>query len=470
MINVLQMIKRIRVHIHAKNREVDMLSGSIYKGLLAISIPIMIMNVLQSLFGIVDMAILRVFDDGGTAVGAVGVCGSLITLITVLVIGVSTGANVVIARHIGRRDRESVNRSVYSALGFSVVAGIGLTAIGVTFAKVFLIWANCPVELLEEAAIYFRLYFVGVPILMVYNFCAAILRATGDSQHPMVYFSIGGVVKIVLTIVFTGVFHLGVVGVAVATIISWIISAALSMLALVRGVGMICVRLRSIRIYWPELADMMQIGVPAGLQQALYSVANVVISATVNSFGPAATTGISIANHFDGVLYQISCAASLAVLPYVSQNVGCGNIRRATESVKKGILLTTAMGASMGALSAIFSAQLSSIMSGDPAVIAYSQQKMVIISSTYFICGINEIFGAALRGMKRPNAAAVAALFFTCILRFIWVYLIFPLIPNLTFLYLVWPVGWILSIIALICVYIPTVKKLTREADAAAQS
>jgi Na+-driven multidrug efflux pump len=142
-------------------------------------------------------------------------------------------------------------------------------------------------------------------------------------------------------------------------------------------------------------------------------------------------------------------------------------IHAAVQAVKKGILLTTVMGASIGALSAIFSAQLSSIMSGDPAVIAYSQQKMVIISSTYFICGINEIFGCALRGMKRPNAAAVAALFFTCILRFIWVYLIFPLMPNLTFLYLVWPVGWILSILALICVYIPTVKQLTREAEPA---
>ena len=199
---------------------------------------------------------------------------------------------------------------------------------------------------------------------------------------------------------------------------------------------------------------------PAGLQSCLYSVANVIISATVNSFGPEATTGISIANNYDGILYQICHATSLAVMPYVSQNVGAGNVTRAISSVKKGILITVCLGATFGALSACFAVPLSSVMSSDPVVIAYSQQKMIIISSTYFICGINDIFGAALRGMGKPMVATVSTLVYMCLFRFVWVYLIFPLLPNLTFLYLVWPIGWVLSIITLLFVFVPTAKKL----------
>jgi Na+-driven multidrug efflux pump len=221
--------------------------------------------------------------------------------------------------------------------------------------------------------------------------------------------------------------------------------------------------LRKIRFYREELSQILHIGVPAGLQEGLYAIANVVISATVNSFGPAATTGISIANNFDGILYYICTAPALAVMPYVSQNIGSGNVKRALQSVWKSMMITVALGASFGALSAIFSSQLSSLMTSDPAVIAYSRQKMIIISSTYFICGINSILGSALRGMGKPAAATVATLIFMCAIRFVWVYLIFPLVPNLTFLYLIWPIGWVLSISMLLCVFFPTVKKLDRK-------
>ena len=446
-------------------KDVNMLSGSIMKGLLAISIPVMIMNVVQSLFNIIDMTLLKTYDAaGGSAVGAVGVCSTLITLITGLVIGVSTGANVTIARSIGRRDQDGVDRAIGSAMAFSVTAGIALAVIGISGAELFLRWTNCPDKLLEEAALYFRLYFAGVPILMVYNFCASILRADGDSQRPMVYLTIGGVVKVALNFVFVAKFKLGVTGVAVSTIISWGVSAGLGLWALIRNKGVVRIRVGNIRFYKTEAKQMLYIGIPSGLQQALYSVANVIITATVNSFGPEATTGISIANNYDGILYQISTATALAVMPYVSQNIGCGNIKRAMRSVWQGIGITVCLGASFGALSAIFSTQLSSIMSSDPAVIAYSRQKMIIISSTYFICGINEILGSALRGMGRPTVATVATLIFMCAIRFPWVYLIFPLVPNMTFLYLIWPIGWILSIITLLFVFFPTARKLAATA------
>ncbi len=446
-----------------RRNDVNMLSGSITKGLLAISLPVMVMNVLTSLFNVIDMTILKTFDPGdGIAVGAVGVCGSLITLITGLVIGIASGSNVVIAKNIGRRDPESVSRAVGASVAVSIVSGLAIGVIGVVGAELFLRWNNCPDTLLDQATVYFQLYFAGVPLLMVDNFCSAILRATGDSQRPMIFSLASGALKVILTFVFAAVFRMGVEGVAIATILAWTTSSTLYLVTLLRHKGLVRLYLKHIRLYKQELKQILHIGVPAGLQRGMYAIANVVITATVNSFGPAATTGISIANNYDGILYQLVTAPAIAVMPYVSQNIGAGNPKRAMKSVWSGILIATGLGATFGALSAIFSAELSSIMSSDPAVIAYSQQKMIIISSTYFICGINDIIGYALRGMGRPVAATVATMVYMCALRFVWVYLIFPLMPNMTFLYLVWPVGWVLSIISLLFVFFPTVKKLTK--------
>ena len=443
-------------------KDVNMLSGSIIKGILTIAIPVMIMNVATSLFNIIDMTVLNAF---GSPVGAVGVCGTLISLITGLVIGVSSGSNVIIARYIGRKDPASIDRSINTAMAFSITAGIALAIIGVLGAPLFLNWVNCSADLLPDATLYFRLYFAGVPILMVYNFCASIIRSSGDSRRPMIFLIVGGVVKVLSNLLFVGVFKLGVEGVAFATIISWCVFTSLGLHALIRNQGAVKLRLKDIRFYKREMGQILHIGIPAGMQQALYSIANVIITATVNKLGTTATNGMSIANNFDGILYQISVATSLAVMPYVSQNIGAGNVKRAVRSVWEGILVTVCLGGFFGALSAIFSRQLSGIMSSDPAEISYSMQKMVLISSTYFICGINEILGAALRSMGKPLASTISVLIWMCGFRFVWVYLVYPLLPqNLTFLYLVWPIGWVMSSLTLLCVLIPTVKKLKQKA------
>jgi len=367
-----------------RRKEVDMLSGSIVKGLLTIAVPIMVMNVLQSMFNLVDMTVLKNFGSDEYAVGAVGTCGTLISLITGLMIGISSGANVVIAKNIGCGNKERVEKAVGTAILFSVAGGLVLLAIGTTFAEVFLTWMNCPATLLPKATLYFRLYFMGVPILMLYNFCASILRSTGDSKRPMIFLSLGGLAKLVFNYIFVAHFNMGVDGVAFATIISWSLCAVLGVTALLKNDSTVRIKTNRLRFYPQELKEMLMIGVPAGMQQALYSIANVIITATVNSFGQDATTGISIANIFDGILYQISVAPSLAVMSYVSQNVGNRNIKRATQAVSRGIMITVCLGASIGSLSAIFSAELSSIMSSNPTVIGFSQQKMIIISSTYF--------------------------------------------------------------------------------------
>ena len=187
-----------------RSKNINMLEGSVVKGLLGLTFPIMIMNVLQSLFNIIDSTILKVFGtDGGNAIGAIGVCGTLITLITGLVIGVSAGANVAIAKHIGRKDTAAVERAVHSSMAFAVVGGVAIMVLGILCAEVFLTWMNCPKELLPQAALYFRLYFAGVPIAAVYNFAAAVLRSSGDTRRPMVYLTLGGVAKVLLTFAFT---------------------------------------------------------------------------------------------------------------------------------------------------------------------------------------------------------------------------------------------------------------------------
>lgn len=444
-------------------KDVNMLSGSIVKGLLAITVPIMLMNVLTSLFNIIDMRMLKAYDTG-LSVGAVGAGGTLITFISNLVTGVATGANVAVAKHIGRKEPEDAEKAAGTAVAFSIAASLVLMVIGIFFASPLLDLMNCSEELKQHGAVlYFRAYFAGIPVLMVYTFCSSILRSSGNSKRIMTISITGGAVKVVVTYLFVKVIPLSVLGVSLANIVSWLVFFGMALWSLTRKESTVRLKLKNIRFDKNELMPILRVGVPSALQMGMYSIANVIIAAAVNKFGTAATTGVSIANTFDGILYNLSHATSLAVLPYVSQNVGAGNIKRAAQSVWKGMLITICIGAGLGGLSAIFSTQLASIMSDDPAAIAYARQKMIIISSTYFICGINDIVCAALRGMGKPMIPTIATLVFMCGLRFLWVYAIFPLVPNLTFLYLVWPIGWVLSIVSLLPVYFPTVKKLKEQ-------
>lgn len=445
-----------------KTKNVDMLSGSITKGLLSMTIPIMIMNVMQSIFTIIDMTALKHFSSD-SAVGAIGVCGTLITLVTSLLIGVSSGANVVVAKRIGQGNKDDINKTAMTAILTAVVGGLILMVIGVTFAETFLKLTDCPETLLPKATNYFRLYFLGVPILMFYNFCASILRAIGDTKKPMLFLILAGFLKVVFTVLFLITTDMTVEGVAIATTLSMLVAAILAFATILKNDDIIHLDFKKIRFYGKELKEMLFIGIPTGLQQSLYSLANVVIVTAVNGFGEYASTGVSIANQFDGILYQISVAPSLAVMPYVAQNAGAKNIKRVKQIILRAFMITVAFGASFGSLSAIFSGQLASIMSSTPEIIAYAQQKMIIISSTYFICGINEVMGGILKGLGKPIVPTISTLLFMCLIRFPWVYFVFPLYPNLTFLYLIWPIGWTLSIITQLCTYFPAISKLQKE-------
>ncbi len=447
-----------------KNGKIDMLSGSITKGLLAMTMPILTMSVMASLFNVIDMAVLKTFSNG-SAVGAAGASGTIITVCTTLITGISVGANVIVAKHIGAGDKNRVDKSVMTSLLLSLTLGCLLMVIGVTFAESFLKIANCPDSLLTQATLYFKLTFLGFPITTFYTFCAGMLRATGDAKRPL-YFSITrSIIKVLLTFLFVAAFDLSIAGVVHASNISSIVITALAFRALLRSKDIINIDIKKITFDFAELKDILYVGIPIGLQSALYSFANVVIATAVNSFGADATTGISIANQFDGILYNIIHAPSVATISFVAQNIGARSINRVKKIITRAILITTAFGVTFGSFSAIFSEQLSSFLSTAPAVIEFSRQKMIIVSSTYFICGINEVIGGVLKGMGKPIFPTIATLVFMCLFRFVWVYAIFPLCPDLTFLYLVWPIGWILSIATLLIVYFPTISKFQKSAN-----
>jgi len=442
-----------------RRNNVDMLSGSVTKGLISMILPIMISNVMQSIFSAIDMTVLKIYSSD-LAVGAVGACSNLISLATTLLIGISLGANMVVARRLGANDKAKAEKAAVTAVKTAITGGLILMGVGVLFSETFLIWTNCPESLLSQAAVYLRLYFCAVPMLMVYNFCASILRATGDSKRPMYFLLLNGVIKVILNFLFVARLDMGVASVAVATIISSTVSCSLAYITLFRFQTVMPLRFLRAGFDIGEFKEMLRIGIPAGVQGGLLAFANVTITATANSFGADATTGVSIANQFESILYQITAAPGVAVAPFVSQNIGAGNIPRVKKTVLCGVLITTISSATLGILSAVFSGQLASIMSSSPAIIAYAKQKMIITSIPYFIAGIYELLGGVLRSIGKPIVPTVTSLLFICLLRFAWVYAVFPLYPDLGFLYLVWPIGWFLCTMTHLVIYLRQIKKL----------
>ena len=454
------------MQLRARRNEVNMLSGSVFKGLIRVTIPIMIMNVFQSIFNFIDMTMIGNFA-GDSAVGSVGACGTLINVFTSLLIGIAVGANAVVARYIATGDEERKEKAIGTSMFLVVFGGLLLMALGVIFARTFLKWMNVSESLLDGAEIYFKLYFVGCPLLLLYNFCANILRSAGDTKRPMYFLILGGVLKITTNYLFLRfTTNFAVQGVAIATIVSWSVTGGLCFSILLRGKGSVKFKWKRFGVHKKELIELLRIGVPTGIYTMAYGLANVIIASTVNSFGEHATEGMAIANVFDGIIYQISHAASFAVLPFISQNYSVHNSKRVKETIYKGSVIALLFCGVFGSLSAIFAPQLSSLMSTTPEVIEYSTQKMIVASSLYFICGVQDVLASALRGIGKPTIPTIGTLIFTCALRFFWVYCIFPFCPpSLTFLYLVWPIGWLLNAIMMGVAFTICYKKKMKEYD-----
>lgn len=423
------------------------------------TIPIMVMNVMTTLFNTIDMIVLRVYSNDN-AVGAVGACGMLITLCTSLLIGASVGANVIVANRIGAGDRKRTECAVTTSLIISIVGSFVLLVIGAVFSETFLRWINCPVELLPQAAKYLKIYFYSLPFYMFYTFCASILRAMGDAKRPMHFMLLGGVIKVAFTVLFVACFNLGVEGVAYASIIAHLVESSLSFFVLYRSKEYFCINLKKIKFDVEAFKGIFHIGITAGISSSIFAFMNLLISSTVNSFGKDATTGIAIASQFDAILYQICHSPALAVTPYISQNVGANNIKRVKQTVVRGVMIAGAVGVGFGAVLMALSKPLVMAMSSSEAVIAFALQKLIITSPTYCICGIQDLFAGVLRGLGKPNIPTFVVLMCVCPLRLIWVLVLFPMVSNITFLYAVCSAEWVLTSITMLIIYLVTVARV----------
>ena len=441
-----------------KLKNTDMLSGSITKGLISMSIPIMIVNITTSLFNMFDMVMLRIFSDE-SAVGAVGACGMLITLCTTLLTGTSLGTNIVVAKRIGARDRDRTEKAVTTSLVVSLVGSLVLLIVGVTCAELFLKWTNCSETLLPQASTYFKLYFYGFPFYMFYTFCAAVLRAMGDTKRPMCFMMAGGIVKVILTPFFVAVFHMDVAGVACATAVAHLFESCLAFWAVYKSSEHFCIDPKKITFDMNSFKEILRIGIPTGIHSAMFAFMNLLITSTVNRFGEAATTGIAIASQFDVILYHICTAPSVAITPYIAQNIGAGHTNRVKQTVVRGVLVTIAFGIFFGTIFLFLSRPLVMAMSSSDTVIHFAMQRLVVMCSTYFICGIQDAFGGVFRGLGKSGIPPLVTLMCVCPVRVFWVYILFPRFPNMTFLYAVCSAEWVLTSMTQFVIYLIFVRR-----------
>ena len=439
---------------------IDICNGSIFKAMILYSLPLIATNLLQLLFNAADVAVLGIFSEGGDdAVAAVGATGALIQLIINLFVGLSVGTNVLVARCVGCGDEERSQRIVGCSVVVSLICGIVLLFVGFFGARTFLVWMDCDADVLDMAVKYLKIYFLGMPIMMLYNFSTAVLRGVGDTLRPLLYLVLGGVVNVILNIVFVFVFKKDVEGVAIATVASQGIAAILAVIALLKEDGAAKLTLKNLRIDGKELWNMTKIGLPSGIQGSLFSISNVLVQSSINLFGKEAMAANTIASQYDTLTYQAMYGVSLSSTVFVSQNYGAKKFDRVKKSVRTALALTTAIGLVLGGLLALLSRVLCSFMTDSEQVIEYAVLRMVIISVTYFLCGLQEVFAYSLRGLGESLTPMFVVLGGTCLFRILWLKTVLVKWHTLTALYLLYPASWLLTTLIFIPIFIITRKK-----------
>lgn len=432
-----------------KKYEIDMCNGPILKKMLLFAVPLMLSSILQLLFNAADIVVVGKFA-GDDSLAAVGSTSSLINLLTNLFIGLSVGANVLVARYFGAKKEDELKETVHTAMTLSIIGGIVLTVIGIIGAPVILGWMQTPPEVLSLAVVYLRIYFVGMPAMMVYNFGSSILRAIGDTKRPLYYLTIAGVVNVVLNLFFVIVFHWGVFGVGLATTISQVISAAFVLRCLMREQGGIRLDLKRLGIHKGKLLQIMQIGLPAGFQGMLFSLSNVVIQSSVNSFGATVVAGNSAASNIEGFVYVGMNAFYQAAISFMGQNVGAGKYNRVNKILLSAETCVIAVGLLLGNLVVLFAKPLLSLYTDSPAVVEAGVVRLNIICTIYFLCGMMDVMVGALRGLGYSIAPMIVSLLGACVFRLFWIATVFQIdrFHTIETVYISYPISWTLTFLA----------------------
>lgn len=427
-----------------KTYEMDMCNGPVLKKILIFSIPLMLSGVLQLLFNAADIIVVGRFA-GSQSLAAVGSTTALINLLINIFIGLSVGANVVVARAYGGRRDKDVSEAVHTAIAVSIVSGVILIVMGFVFSKLMLELMGTPDDVIDKAVLYMRIYFAGMPVVMLYNFGSAILRAVGDTRRPLYFLSIAGAVNIVLNLFFVIVMNLDVAGVALATVISQCISAGLVLRCLAKSEGGLKLELSKIKIHRKKMLQIFKIGLPAGMQGAIFSVSNVLIQSSVNSFGSIAMAGNAASANIEGFVYNAMNAVYQTNLSFTSQNIGGKKYTRVNRILFACLGTVTVVGMILGFGAYAIGDELLLIYSTDPEVIRFGMLRMSIIATTYFTCGWMDTMVGSLRGMGYSVLPMIVSLTGACGLRILWIFTIFAQQRTLTSLYISYPVSWVIT-------------------------
>lgn len=430
-----------KTHAH---RTMDMTEGPLLTKVLFFSLPIMLSGILQLLFNAADTIVVGRFA-GNEALAAVGSVGSLNNMIISLFVGLSIGVNVLVARFTGAKDAERVSETVHTAVLLSIVGGAVLAVVGFVAARPLLEIMGSPEDVIDLAELYIRIIFIGMPVQMLYNFCAAVLRAVGDTKRPLYFLTIAGVINAGLNLVFVIGFKMSVAGVALATIISQAVSAVLVTRSLMLMDGPTRLHLNRLSIKPHIMRMIIQIGLPAGIQSCMFSLSNVVIQSSVNSFGSIVIAGNAAGSNVGNFVYQAMNTFQQAVTCFAGQNIGARKPRRVLTSMYVSLFWALSFGIVFGALSCVFGTQLLSLYSADPAVIQVGLNRMYIVCGPYFLCGIMDVMTGVLRGIGYSLLPMIVSLMGACVLRVVWIYTVFRLDHRPEVLYISYPISWIVT-------------------------
>lgn len=428
----------------SKNHDMDMCSGPLFRKILIFSLPIMAMNILQLLFNAADMIVAGRFS-GSKALAAVGATGALINLIVNLFMGLSVGTSVIVAQDYGADDEDAVSRSVHTSIAISIIGGLIVMAVGFIFCKPLLEIMGTPEDIFDLSVLYMKIYFIGVPATMVFNFGAAILRAVGDSRHPMYYLVITGIANVILNLFFVVVLHMSVDGLAWATDISQYLSVLLIMIFLFKCDGAIRFIPREMHINVHKLKNIVKIGLPAGLQGMLFSISNVLIQSAVNSFGSTMVAASSAASNVENLVSTTMNAYYNSAITFTGQNMGAKKYDRIDTVAKVCTVLIFVTWILMGGAIMLFGRSLLGIYTSDQDVISLGMLRLYVMMAAYFTCGIMNVFPGLTRGMGYSMLPMVCTLIGACLLRIVWLVTIFRWHPTVIMLFACYPVTWSLA-------------------------
>lgn len=451
-----------------KNYQMDMCSGSILKKMLIFTVPLMLSSILQLLFNAADIVVVGQFA-GDNSLAAVGSTSSLINLLVNLFIGLSIGANVLGARYFGAKQDKDLSETVHTAMTVSVISGVVLAIIGIVGAPVILKWMNTPDKVINLAVTYLRIYFIGMPAMMIYNFGASILRAIGDTKRPLYYLMIAGIINVVLNLFFVIVLEMDVAGVALATTISQCVSAFFIVRCLMKEESAIRVTIKNLRIYKDKLLKILQIGLPAGFQGILFSLSNVVIQSSINSFGEIIVAGNSAAANLEGFVYVAMNSFYQGAISFTSQNVGAGKYDRINKILFTGLACVIVVGVVLGNAVVLLGEPLLGFYSNNPIVIDAGIIRLKYICSVYALCGMMDVMVGSLRGLGYSVIPMIVSLVGACALRIIFLMTVFQLEPfhKIEMVYLTYPVSWILTFLAHVVTFIFVKKRLNKQVKVA---